>query len=484
MAAEMPDIEVGHVVSPHSEPELGAKGAGEEGTGGAPGAIMKGHQRCARPFECRRNRAARDAGAHPARSRQGGKALHEHRLLRRCCSGGKEHDQDIRNRVFGDDPRPNPAKVLWSAAITAGAMTVAGATTGSWSKLASAQEPIRIGFSMALTGALAGAGKPALIAMEIWREDINAKGGLLGRPVEFVYYDDQTAPANVPKIYTKLLNVDKVDLVVSGYGTNAIAPAMPVIMREKLVFMTLFGLGANEEYNYDRYFQIMPAGPQPRVDWSRGFFQLAKENQLGTIALVGADAEYPKNALGGARVNAKDSGLQIVYDESYPPSTTDFTPIIRAIQATNPDVVFVASYPPDSAGIVRAANELDLQTKLFGGGMVGLQFASLQTSLGPMLNGIVNYDFWVPEPTLDFPGIQDVLARYQARAEGQGDRFARPLPDAVRLRLCADPGRCDQRCRQPRSAGAREVHPRDHLRFRGRAGQVRARMANGRPRAC
>jgi branched-chain amino acid transport system substrate-binding protein len=305
-------------------------------------------------------------------------------------------------------------------ATAAGALAVA-AISATWSEVARAQQdPIRIGFSMALTGALAGAGKPALIAMELWREDINAQGGLLGRPVEFVYYDDQTTPANVPKIYTKLLNVDQVDLVASGYGTNAIAPAMPVVMRKKLVFMSLFGLGANDEYNYDRYFQIMPAGPEPRVDWSRGFFQLAKDKDLRTIALVGADAEYPKNALAGARVNAKEAALQVVYDESYPPSTTDFTPIIRAIQATNPDVVFVASYPPDSAGMVRAANELDLQTKLFGGGMVGLQFASLQTSLGPMLNGIVNYDFWVPEPTLNFPGIQDVLARYQARAEGQG----------------------------------------------------------------
>jgi branched-chain amino acid transport system substrate-binding protein len=309
-------------------------------------------------------------------------------------------------------------QLLRSARIAAVAIAAASAT---WCEVARAQEdPIRIGFSMALTGGLAGAGKPALIAMEIWREDINAQGGLLGRPVEFVYYDDQTTPANVPKIYTKLLNVDDVDLVVSGYGTNSIAPAMPVVMRKQLVFMTLFGLGANEEYNYDRYFQIMPAGPEPKVDWSRGFFQLAKEKDLSTIALVGADAEYPKNALAGARVNAQDAGLQIVYDQSYPPSTTDFTPIIRAIQATSPDVVFVASYPPDSAGMVRAANELDLQTKLFGGGMVGLQYASLQTSLGPMLNGIVNYDFWVPEPTLDFPGIQDVLARYQARAAGEG----------------------------------------------------------------
>jgi branched-chain amino acid transport system substrate-binding protein len=321
-------------------------------------------------------------------------------------------------RTFRNEPlRATRRRVLQTAAA-GGAVAAA---SPFWLNLARAADaPIKIGFSMALTGGLAGAGKPALIAMEIWRDDINAQGGLLGRQVEFVYYDDQTQPANVPKIYTKLLNVDGVDLVVSGYGTNLIAPAMPIVMRKKMVFMSLFGLAANDEFNYDKYFQIMPAGPEPKEDWSRGFIQLAKGKQLQTIALVGADAEFAKNAVAGARVNAKDAGLQIVYDESYPPSTTDYSPIVRAIQATNPDIIYVGSYPPDSAGMVRAAHELDLQTKMFGGGMVGLQYASLMTSLGPLLNGIVNYDFWVPEPTLNFPGIQEFLAKYQTRAAGQG----------------------------------------------------------------
>jgi branched-chain amino acid transport system substrate-binding protein len=326
-------------------------------------------------------------------------------------------------------PRTTRRTMLRGGAIVAGAVAIAALASGSDSVRAQDDEPIKIGFSMALTGGLAGAGKPALIAMEIWRDDVNAQGGLLGRPVEFVYYDDQTQPANVPKIYTKLLNVDNVDLVVSGYGTNLTAPAMPIIMREGMVFMSLFALAANEQFNYDRYFQIMPAGPEPKEDWSRPFIKLAVDNGLQTIALVGADAEFSQNALEGARTNAEEAGLEIVYDESYPPNTADFTPIIRAIQATNPDVVFVASYPPDSAGLVRAATELGLQTKLFGGGMVGLQYASLLTSLGPMLNGIVNYDFWVPEPTLDFPGIQEFLTKYEERAAGQGvDPLGHYLP--------------------------------------------------------
>src|SRR3989441_12749874 len=142
---------------------------------------------------------------------------------------------------------------------------------GSGALVAQAADPIKIGFGMALTGGLSANGKPALLALQIWNDDVNKKGGLLGRPVELVYYDDQTTPATVPGIYTKLLDVDKVDLVISGYGTNVIAPAMPIMMQRNLTFMTLFGLNVNSKFKYDRYFQIMPAGPDPAIGWSQGF---------------------------------------------------------------------------------------------------------------------------------------------------------------------------------------------------------------------
>ena len=112
--------------------------------------------------------------------------------------------------------------------------------------------------------------------------------------------------------------------------------------------------------------------------------------------------------------------MEIVYDQTYPPRTADYTPIVRAIQARKPDIVFVGSYPPDSVGMVKAVTEVGLETKMFGGGMVGLQFASIMTALGPKLNGIVNYDFWVPEPTLKFEGVEAFLAKYQEAAKGKG----------------------------------------------------------------
>src|SRR5258708_4190109 len=271
---------------------------------------------------------------------------------------------------------------------------------------------------MALTGGLAANGKAALIGMQLWAEDVNKKGGILGRPVELVYYDDQTKGATVPGIYTKLLDVDKVNFVVSGYGTNLIAPAMPIVMERKLVFPALFGLANNEKLNYPGYFQIMPAGPRPALDWTATFYELAIKQtpRPQTVAIVGADAEYPHNAMAGARENIKRLGFKLVYDSTYPPTTVDFTPIVRSIKALDPDIVAVYSYPPDTAGTVLAAHEVGLRPKMFGAGMVGLQFAALLTKLGPKLNGIVNYDFWVPEPTLRFPGIEEFLQRYQAKA--------------------------------------------------------------------
>ena len=142
---------------------------------------------------------------------------------------------------------------------------------------ASAQsgEPIKIGFSMALTGPLAPNGKQALLGAKIWEEEINAKGGLLGRKVKLINYDDQSNPATVPGIYTKLLDVDKVDLVVGPYATNMIAPAMPVVMQKGKTFISLFALDVNSEFHYPKYFSMLPTGPTPKQSFTEGFFQVA-----------------------------------------------------------------------------------------------------------------------------------------------------------------------------------------------------------------
>jgi len=305
------------------------------------------------------------------------------------------------------------------AAAAVGAV-LAVALTGQ--AAAQSGEPIKIGFSMAMTGGLAANGKSALVAQKIWEEDVNAKGGLLGRPVKLVYYDDQSNPSTVPGIYTKLLDVDKVDLVIGPYATAQMAPAMPVIISKNKVFITLLGLAVNSEFKYPNYFAMIPSGPDPKPSFTEGFFDaaMAQNPKPQTVAIVAADQEFSRNAADGARENAGKAKLRVVYDKTYPPSTTDFTPIVRAIAATNPDIVVVCSYPPDSVGIVRAVNEVGFKPKMIGGAMVGLQATALKMQLGPMLNGFVNYDMWLPVPKMQFPGVENLVKKYQARAQAEG----------------------------------------------------------------
>ncbi len=302
------------------------------------------------------------------------------------------------------------------AACLAAALVAAPAPASAQSN-----EPIKIGFGMSLTGPLAPNGKQALLGMQIWQDEINAKGGLLGRKVQLVHYDDQSNPATVPGIYTKLLDVDKVDLVVGGYATNMNAPAIPVIIQKGKTYISLFALDVNSEFHYPKYFAMLPVGQHPRQAFTEGFFQIAAEQKPKpkTLALAAEDAEFARNACEGARDNAKTFGFQIVYDKTYPPHTTDFSPIVRALQAANADLVIVCSYPLSSVGILQAADELNFTPKMFGGAMVGLQATVFKDRLKSKLNGIVNYETWVPSPKLMAPAAA-FFKTYQERAKGQG----------------------------------------------------------------
>jgi len=308
------------------------------------------------------------------------------------------------------------------AAHAAAVLAVVALVVSSISASAQQGEPIKIGFSMSLTGPLAPNGKQALLGMKIWEDEVNSKGGLLGRPVKLIYYDDQSQSAPVPGIYTKLMEVDKVDLVIGPYATVPSAAAMPVVMQKGKVFIILFGLAVNSEFNYPKFFAMIPSGPNTKPSFTEGFFEVAaaQNPKPQTVALIAADQEFSRNACDGARENAKKHGLRIVYDRTYPPSTADFTPIVRALQAANADVVCVCSYPLDSVGMVKAVNELNYKPKMIGGAMVGLQATAIKRQLGPLLNGWTNYETWVPAKTMMFEGAEAFLKKYQDRAAAEG----------------------------------------------------------------
>jgi branched-chain amino acid transport system substrate-binding protein len=307
-------------------------------------------------------------------------------------------------------------KLLACAALAAFALSPADQVN------AQSKEPIKIGFSMSLTGPLSPNGKQALLGLQIWEEEVNAKGGLLGRPVKLIHYDDQSQSAPVPGIYTKLLDVDKVDLVLGPYATVPAAAAMPVVMQKQKMMIILFGLGVNTEFKYDKFFAMIPSGPDTKPSFTTGFFEAAmlQNPKPQTVAFIAADQEFSRNACDGAKANAKKAGLKTVYDRAYPPSTTDFTPVMRGVAAANPDVVAVCSYPVDSVGIVKATNEINFKPKMIGGAMVGLQATGIKNQLGSLLNGWTNYETWVPDKKMYYAGTEEFFKKYQSRAQAAG----------------------------------------------------------------
>ena len=326
-------------------------------------------------------------------------------------------------------------------------------------------QPLTIGFSMALTGPLSPNGKSALLGMKIWEEEINAKGGLLGRPVKLVYYDDQSQAAPVPGIYTKLIDVDKVDLVIGPYATVPAAAAMPVIMQKGKAFIILFGLGVNTEFNYPKFFAMIPSGPNTKPAFTEGFFEVAaaQNPKPQTVAFIAADQEFSKNACDGAKDNAKKAGLRTVYDRTYPPNQTDFAPVVRGIQAAAPDVVAVCSYPLDSVGLVRAVNEVGYKPKMIGGAMVGLQATAIKRQLGPLLNGWVNYETWVPDEVHDVCRHRGLPQEIPGARRGGRRRPARLLSRDLGLRLYPDPRGCGRGHQEPQRQHARRLPRQDHV---------------------
>ncbi len=282
--------------------------------------------------------------------------------------------------------------------------------------------PLRIGYCLSLTGPLASNGKTARLAHEIWERDVNRKGGLLGRTVQMLCIDDQTNPTLVPEIYSRLLDDEKVDLVIGGYSDNSVAPAMPLIVERRRFFVALMALAVNASLRYPNYFVMIPTGPHPTDALTEGFFDLAASQSPmpKSMAILAVDAPFLKGPVAGAKVHASRHGFQIVSDARYPLATADFSPIIRELRAINPDILFLSSYLNDSAGLLKAISAVGLEPKIVGGSMIGPQNGSIKAELGPLLNGIVNYEYWLPVPKMMFPGIAEVISEYQSRAEAVG----------------------------------------------------------------
>src|SRR6202035_3475133 len=202
---------------------------------------------------------------------------------------------------------------------------------GLTSRAGAEEPPIRIGMSMPQTGGLAAGGKASLLGIEIWRDDINARGGLLGRKIELVVYDDKSSASETPAIYSKLLDVDKVDLLFAPYATVPTAPIMPLVKQRGLLLMGNFSFQVNSKVHHDMWFSNAPWGPAD--SWSAAFLDQGEKAGGKTMALLTADQEFAQNLALTARNVAKNRNLSVVFDQSYPPNTVEFSGIIRSLNA-------------------------------------------------------------------------------------------------------------------------------------------------------
>jgi branched-chain amino acid transport system substrate-binding protein len=250
---------------------------------------------------------------------------------------------------------------------------------------------------------------------------------LLGRRVELIAYDDQGSVSATPGLYAKLLDVDRVDLLIAPYGTVPTAPLMGMVKSRRRLLMGNFSFQVNHVVKHDMWFNNAPWNDAN--SFSAGFFRLGQGQGSKSVAFLAADNEFGQTLANGAREFAQQLGLRIVYDQNYPPGTNDFSSMIRAIRAAQPDAVYVMSYPAESVLIVRAVGEIGVgpSVKIFGGGMVGLQYTPIMESLGAAVNGIVNYNTYVPG--MEYEGIDRFLSRYSKRAiEAKVDPLGFYLP--------------------------------------------------------
>ena len=221
--------------------------------------------------------------------------------------------------------------------------TIAAAVVGRTSGVAAQQPPIKIGMSMAQTGGLAGGGKASQLGIEIWRDDVNAKGGMLGRKVELVVYDDKSSASETPAIYSKLLDVDKVDLLFAPYATVPTAPIMPLVKQRGMLLIGNFSFQVNSKVRHDMWFNNAPWGPADAGP------RRSSISARRPAARPWRCSRRTRNSHRTWTVTARSPrrrALPIVYDQNYPPTTVEFSASSARCTPPSPTSCYVRPIRP------------------------------------------------------------------------------------------------------------------------------------------
>ncbi len=274
------------------------------------------------------------------------------------------------------------------------------------STVAQTQTPIRIGASLSLTGTYAALGQNQQRGYQLCAKHMNERGGVLGRKIEFVFYDDQSEPATAVRLYEKLITQDKVDVVIGPYS-SAITEAAANVNEKYKMPMVAPQASTTSIFKKGRKFIFMVQSPAEV--YLEGLIDLAARNGLKTVALINEDTLFPKTTVDGTVELAKKKGLRVVFVEAYPKGNTDFSAILTKVRAANPDVLGAATYFDDAVAITRQMKELNVNPKMYGV-TVGGDLPKFYELLGKNAEFIYGASQW--EPVLPYPGIKEFVEAY------------------------------------------------------------------------
>lgn len=280
-----------------------------------------------------------------------------------------------------------------------------------------AENPIRVGLSITQTGPYAAPAVFELQGYELAMEEINQAGGLLGRKVDLVRYDDQGNPATAVQLYQKLLTDDKVDLLVSPYQTDLTAAVAPIVNRAKMVMPALAANVENYSGKYPFLVQAITQTPQymvPAID-------LAAANGYKSLSLLIQNTQFPRQLAEGIETAARAKGISIVFKETYAPSNTDFSALVIKAAESNPDVMIGATYLADAEGIVRAAKAQNIQAKMFAFS-IGPVEPEFYKGLGSAAEDIFGTTLYFP--TLHTRGNAEFVQAFTAKFDRAPDYHA------------------------------------------------------------
>ncbi len=283
---------------------------------------------------------------------------------------------------------------------------------GDLATLASAQSPIKIGTSLSLTGTYAALGQNQHRGYQLCAKQVNEKGGVLGRKIEFVLYDDQSQPATGVRLYEKLITQDKVDAIMGPYS-SAITEAVANVNEKYKMPMVAPMASTTSIFRKGRKFIFMVQSPAEV--YLEGLIDVAAKRGLKTAAIINEDTLFPKATVQGTLELAKKKGLQVVFVEGYPKGNTDFSAIMTKIRAANPDVLGAATYFDDAVAITRQMKELNVNPKMYGV-TVGGDLPKFYELLGKNAEYVYGATQW--EVELPYPGSKEFNAAYKKEFPG------------------------------------------------------------------